>query len=299
MSRRSSNTNEYTYQWNPETYTSDDTKRTEPILKISKSSMGSYNWCPKRYEFQYKEGLPIDSTPVMLIGTLVHNAREDFFNTFDVKKAESLSHSELINYCMSLHPIDDNTEMYEAMSIFESNRFMESVTEGTTDNFLPVINEIMLDAKVVIDKNTHPKFELKQDYVVHLQGIIDRMFQEGNMYIPMELKTGGWKDWKTTMMRKEMAFYQLLFENTPEDKLIAMGLDPEIPISHWGWYYPAANYIHIEKVKKSSMSSLKKNIAQLLHSYETGIFSAKYFAKTCANCSFFGICDAANMESWF
>ena len=287
--------NEYTYQWQPETYGNEEA----PILKISKSSLGSYQWCPKRYEFQYKERLPIETTDVMIKGSIIHNSREAFFNAFDIKKAENLSHNELVNYCMSLHPIDDYTEMYEAMSIFEANRFMEAVNDNTTDQFLPVINEVMLDAKFTIHKDENPKYSLQRDYVVHLQGIIDRMFQEGDKYIPMELKTGGWKDWKKTMMRKEMAFYKILFEHTPNDKLIDMGLDPDIPISHRAWYYPAANYIYIEEAKKSSITAVKKGIAEMIHSYETGIFPTKYFAKTCSNCSFFGICDAANTESWF
>ena len=292
---RQSNTNDYTYQWQPENYG----KEGEPILKISKSSLGSYQWCPKRYEFQYVEKRPIETTEVMIKGSIIHNAREAFFNAFDVKKAENLSHEELVNYCLSLHPIDDYTEMYEAMSIFEANRFKESLAEGTTENFVPVVNEAMLDARITIRSDENPKYELSQDYNVHLQGIIDRMFREGDRYIPMELKTGGWKDWKKTMMRKEMAFYKILFENTPNAELEEMGLDPEIPISHWGWYYPAANYIYVEDAKKSSMTAVKKGIAEMIHSYETGIFPTKYFAKTCSNCSFFGICDAANTESWF
>lgn len=287
--------NDYTYQWKPENYGQEG----EPILKISKSSLGSYQWCPKRYEFQYVEKRPIETTEVMIKGSIIHNAREAFFNAFDVKKAENLSHEELVNYCLSLHPIDDYTEMYEAMSIFEANRFKESLAEGTTDDFVPVVNEAMLDARITIRSDENPKYELSQDYTVHLQGIIDRMFREGDRYIPMELKTGGWKDWKTTMMRKEMAFYKILFENTPNAELEEMGLDPEIPISHWGWYYPAANYIYVEDAKKSSMTAVKKGIAEMIHSYETGIFPTKYFAKTCSNCSFFGICDAANTESWF
>ena len=286
---------EYTYQWQPENYGQEG----EPILKISKSSLGSYQWCPKRYEFQYVEKRPIETTEVMIKGSIIHNAREAFFNAFDVKKAENLSHEELVNYCLSLHPIDDYTEMYEAMSIFEANRFKESLAEGTTENFVPVVNEAMLDARITIRSDENPKYELSQDYNVHLQGIIDRMFREGDRYIPMELKTGGWKDWKKTMMRKEMAFYKILFENTPNAELEEMGLDPEIPISHWGWYYPAANYIYVEDAKKSSMTAVKKGIAEMIHSYETGIFPTKYFAKTCSNCSFFGICDAANTESWF
>jgi len=292
---RQSNTNEYTYQWKPENYGQEG----EPILKISKSSLGSYQWCPKRYEFQYVEKRPIETTEVMIKGSIIHNAREAFFNAFDVKKAENLSHEELVNYCMSLHPIDDYTEMYEAMSIFEANRFLESKDEGTTDDFVPVVNEIMLNARIEIDRNENPKYELSQNYTVHLQGIIDRMFKEGDRYIPMELKTGGWKDWKKTMMRKEMAFYKILFENTPNTELEEMGIDPNLPISHWGWYYPAANYIYVEDAKKSSMTAVRKGIAEMIHSYETGIFPTKYFAKTCSNCSFFGICDAANTESWF
>jgi len=285
----------YTYQWKPENYGQED----EPILKISKSSLGSYQWCPKRYEFQYVEKRPIETTEVMIKGSIIHNAREAFFNEFDIKKAESLSHEELVNYCMSLHPIDDYSEMYEAMSIFEANRFLEAAEEEATDDFIPVINEAMLDARITIRQDENPKYPLSRDYIVHLQGIIDRMFKEGDRYIPMELKTGGWKDWKKTMMRKEMAFYKILFENTPDEELRELGVDPDIPISHWGWYYPAANYVYVEDAKKSSMTAVRKGIAEMIHSYETGIFPTKYFAKTCSNCSFFGICDAANTESWF
>jgi len=285
---------EYTYQFQPENYDDPDA----PILKITKSSFGSYNWCPKKYEFNYIDKLPQDQTEAMVKGTIIHNAREEFFNTFDIKKAENLSHAELVNYCMSLHPIDDYTEMYEAMSIFEANRFLEAKSESMMEDFIPVVNEVMLDAEITIEADGNEKFPLSRDYVVHLQGIIDRMFHEDGGYIPMELKTGAWKDYKTTMMRKEMAFYQLLFENCPEETLRENGLDRNIPITHWGWYYPASNYIHLEPKKKGSYTSVIKGMSQLLHSYENGIFPTKYFAKTCAGCSYYGICDAANEESW-
>ena len=67
---RQSNTNEYTYQWQPENYGQEG----EPILKISKSALGSYQWCPKRYEFQYVEKRPIETTEVMIKGSIIHNA---------------------------------------------------------------------------------------------------------------------------------------------------------------------------------------------------------------------------------
>ena len=285
---------EYTYQFLPE----NNDNPESPVLKITKSSFGSYQWCPKKYEFSYIERLPQDQTEAMAKGTIVHNAREDFFNAFDIKKAENLSYSELVNYNMSLHPIDDYSEMYETISIFEANRFLEAKEEGMLENFVPAVNEIMFDAEITIDADTTDKYPLSRDYVVHLQGIIDRMFYEEGSYIPMELKTGLWKDYKKTMMRKEMAFYQLLFENCPRELLDTHGLDGNIPITHWGWFYPASNYVYVEPAKKGSYTSVIKGIAQMLHSYEQGIFPTKYFAKTCASCSFYGICDAANEESW-
>ena len=96
--------------------------------------------------------------------------------------------------------------------------FEEAKEEGTLEDFLPVINEILLDAEITIAADTHPDYPLTRDYKVHLQGIIDRMFKDGDIYVPLELKTGAWKDWKKTMMRKEMAFYKILFENTPDEK---------------------------------------------------------------------------------
>ena len=42
---------DYSYQWQPENY--DDPSK--PILKITKSSLGSFDWCPKKYEFNYIE----------------------------------------------------------------------------------------------------------------------------------------------------------------------------------------------------------------------------------------------------
>tara|TARA_R100000329_G_C7609891_1_gene216373 strand:- start:434 stop:1267 length:834 start_codon:yes stop_codon:yes gene_type:complete len=274
---------EYTYQWNPEAYTH---RGKEPILKITKSSFGSFQWCPKKYEFSYVQRLPQDQTEAMRKGTIVHNAREEFFNSFDIKKADTYSHSELVAYCLSLYPIDEYVELYENMAIVDANRFMEA-KEGEVENYLPVVNEICLDAEINIG-----------EYTVHLQGIIDRMFLEGESHIPMELKTGPWKEYKTTSMRKEMAFYKLLFDNCPNEILEEHNINPDIPITHWGWYYPQSHYITVEPVKPRSETAVIKGIEKLIEAYEEGVFPTKFFHKTCSHCSFYGICDAANTESW-
>ena len=287
---------EYTYQWNPENADDDSL----PILKITKSSaIGAYKWCPKKYEFSYIQRLPQDTTDAMIKGTIVHNTREDFFNEFDVSKAENMSHSELIEYNIGLHPIDDYGDIYRNMATFEAGRFVQARDEGKLDTYVPVINEVMLDAEITIPHDAAPKVGLlRRDYVVHLQGIVDRMFLDNGKYVPIELKTGIWADWKTGDRRKEMAFYKFLCENASQESLDAAGIDRNIPITHWGWYYPESNHIHVEPVKKASMTSLMRLFVSMIKSYEDNNFEAKYYYKTCQHCSFYPICEKAQEDVW-
>ncbi len=288
------NMDEYTYQWNADDYENED----EPILKITKSSMMSHLWCPKKYEFGYIQRLPQDQSEAMRKGTVMHNAREDFFNDFSIAKAEALSHDELVDYCTSLFPVDEYFDEYVSIASFEANRFSEAKTEDKLEEFLPACNEGKFDCEIVISAETDPKYLLRRDYKVHLQGIIDRVFQEGNGYIPMEFKTGKWTDGKVSSMRKEMAFYKLMIDNASEEVLKQAGLESNVPVTHWSWYYPISNYIYVEEVKKTSMNAMMKSIARLIYAYERKNFPAKFFYKTCAHCSYFGICESAQEDTW-
>ncbi len=95
-----------------------------------------------------------------------------------------------------------------------------------------------------------------------------------------------------------MAFYQLMIESAPEEVLIKNGLTKDMKVTHWGWYYPASNYTYVEECKPSSHTAVLKGLVELLASYEKDNFYAKYFFKTCQNCSFYGICEKAQEESW-
>jgi hypothetical protein len=287
---------EFTYKWKPEDYTFNG---DDPVLKVTKSSFtGTYGWCPQKYVFSYIESLPQDTTVAMTKGTIIHNARQDFFDEYDIKKAEPLSRAELINYNYSMYPIDDYTDIYYAMSCFDADRFLEAKENNTVESYMPVLNEIKLDAEFMIRANNYSHVDLQHNYVIHLQGIIDRMYLEGGGYIPMELKTGPWGDHKATNMRKEMAFYKLLFDEATDEHLIEQGLDPAFDITHWGWYFPVSNHIHVEPVKKVSTTALLKGLATMIHSYETGTFPANYNERGCPNCSYFNICPAAHMAGW-
>ncbi len=293
---------DFTYKWNAEGYTDP----SKPILKISKSSLGSFNWCPQKYVYNYIQRLPQDQTEAMRKGTVLHNYREDFFNDFDVKKAETMNNSEIIDYATGLMPVDEYYDISLTVAAFEAQRFIEAKSEGKIDEYLPIVNEGIFDCEVTIPIgpykggawNNNEEWQLSRPYTVRLQGIIDRIFIEDGKLIPFEYKTGGWKDYKRTSMRQEMAFYQLMIENCDEEVLAKHGLNRDMEVSHWGWYYPAANHITVEPVKKRSMSSVMTNIAKLIYSYEREQFDAKFYYKTCSFCSYFGICEAANTDTW-
>jgi CRISPR/Cas system-associated exonuclease Cas4 (RecB family) len=283
---------EYTYQWNPEW----EDNPTMPQLKVTKSSLNTFEFCHKQYEFNYIEGRKSEPNAAMARGSAVHNSYEDFYNDFDMKKAEGLDQNNLYEYCMGLFPIDDYGEVYQTMAAFETERYLSSKLSKSIDNYLPVGNEIRCNAKLTIPKDVGmggrgKKFMLKRDYTIHLQGIIDRVFQEGDGVIPVELKTGQWKARKQAHMRKEMAFYKVLMDADPD-----CNLDP---ITHWAWYYPDSNYFEVEPVRSHQINSIPKRIGKLIYAYEQGIFPASYFAKKCQFCSYIGICDSAQQaELW-
>jgi CRISPR/Cas system-associated exonuclease Cas4 (RecB family) len=265
---------DFTYQWNT------NWQGDEPILKITKSSLSSFNWCKKLYEFRYLDRRPQDTSDAMLKGTIVHNTYEELFNAVDLTEMEGKGQEEISSYITSLLPIDDYYDTYDAIIAFESDRY---VTDP--ELFMPVINEEIFNAQWVVEANVNPKYPLRRDYTVHLQGIVDRVFEENGAIIPIELKTGLWKETKLSSMRKEMAFYKLLMEISDDARFDN--------VTHWGWFYPDSNHFFVEECKKASTTALKKSFARLIHSYEQELFPSSYFYRKCVHCSFMGICDEA------
>ena len=111
---------EFTYQWDATAF--DDPSK--PILKISKSSLGQFNWCPKKYQFSYIEKRPQDQTEAMYKGTVLHNHREEFFNVFDIKKAEKMNNSEVLEYYAYV-PVDEYYDVSLTVAAFEAQKFIE------------------------------------------------------------------------------------------------------------------------------------------------------------------------------
>jgi hypothetical protein len=274
--------NGFTYQWNP-----DD--KASPKLKITKSSLGTYGFCRASYVMSYdpfgvgKNKGP--ATEAMIRGTEVHNAQEDFWKMVNVE--EAMNHiddpSALVKSFRALYPETDDevsSALYRSMASWSAERFIECVKEGLTEFFIPAGNEIRLNATINLN-----------GLDIHLQGIVDRLFIHEGQYIPLELKTGVWKDSKATHMRKEMAFYKILYDNSSDEDKIAVGLDPSLEIANWGWYFPASNYIYIEPVKARTEVSVLKAMQKLVDSYILTDFPFDDFYKKCRACGLFSVCE--------
>lgn len=280
----------FTYKWKPH-------EENAPILKITKSSIGSFGFCHLNYKFGYIDEIAQKVSPAMLKGTIVHDAQEEFWKIMKIDDA--LKHikdpSKLQKHFRSLYPETDKEDiedLYISMSSYNTERFIESHEEETLNEFIPPGNEITLNARYTTESGVE----------VHLMGIIDRLFLENGGYIPMELKTGLWKESAKTRMRKEMAFYKMLFENADPDDIRAIGLDPDIPFTHWGWYFPASNYVYVEKVSKRSETAVKRSFDKLIEAYLEDTFEASYFYKKCIHCGHYDHCEAADggsQNDWF
>jgi len=235
----------------------------------------------------------------MTKGTIIHDAQEQFWKMVNIE--EALTHSDepmkLQKHFRTIYPeapAEDYEDIYRAMTAYNTERFLECIEEETLGNFVPVGNEVVMNGA----------FTTESGVSVHLMGIIDRIFYEDGGYILMELKTGAWKETsgKKSSMRKEMAFYKMLYENSNPEDIIAAGLDPEIPINHWGWYFPASNYVYTEKVSSRSATAVLNSMDKLINSYLEDQFNDTYFYKKCIHCGHFDHCEAAQgseQNDWF
>ena len=135
---------EYTYQWEPNA-------KGGPLLKITKSSLGTFNFCPGSYKYSYdpfSEGKIAQTTSeAMLRGTIVHNAQEEFWKMVDVEEARKVADDPMTlqKHFRGLYPEapeEDYEDIYRAMTAYNTERFIECVEEDALDNFIPVGNEV-------------------------------------------------------------------------------------------------------------------------------------------------------------
>lgn len=263
-----------TYAWHPGMRDYDGIGKV--ILRVSKSSLGAFQFCQQQYFIKYVLGVKEPSTDDMTRGTNVHDAVEDFYNNLDVEKASRLEDTQdIYDYFRSQIPTSSKEKEWGGVitpsapfALDEGqhlDRFMkaEAVRFANSDSkhFIPSGNEITKDVVVSIDVGN-------TSVLVHLTGIIDRVFtdEEGRLHIH-ELKTGVWKlnnKLKLEGMRKEMAFYTYMIQKSDG-----------IETSFWGWDHTKGVkdsgedriYRFIEPVQIAGITGMLKDLTSLVESH--------------------------------
>ena len=280
-----------TYQWKP---------GHEKMLRVTKTSLTSdFGFCRFQSRKKRIEGRKSPTTDAMTRGTNVHDAMEEFYinvrpvyrKAYDMlKKHDREGAKALLMQCL---PTPEEPYQLGEGPIIEQRIDWELVRlEADPDRFIPIINELEVHAfkEVVFDFNgeaiTVP---------IHFAGSIDRGYEteEGKVAL-MELKTGKWvgSDFKVRSMRKEMAFYWDLLQKADH---------PLKDVTHWGWFYPAGyredvakseNHVAYEKVSKRYLTTLRKDLNQLVEAYLTDDFPPQPSEGKCAHCDFVTECPA-------
>jgi len=255
-----------TYAWNPN---EDETK----ILRITKSSLGTYNWCPQQYYLEKFKGLRGEQQPHHVRGLNVHDMMEWFWANFTKEKEERV---------LELVHVEDN--MAEARQLFydafptppEPYEYGEDeqIAQWAEWQFQRLLHTGGHQWRPVgVEANVHATRFVEVDgeaIPVHINGFIDTLFADGEGYALMELKTGKYKaKSKVPSMRKEMAFYKMMIEHSKHAEFM--------PITHWGWEFPGGNMadgegatIFYEDTKtggKYTMQSVEKSLQKLVKAH--------------------------------
>lgn len=277
-----------TYAWQP---------GTDKVLRISKSSLGKYTFCPYQYKLSYIHRLPSIESEAMVKGTNVHSIVEYFWDNVDDVLDEALTlieeNKELQAKAKLKSVIPAPPEPYRLGEEEVIDKWLEwqynrlVITEGV--NWKAVGNEVSFHARMDIDIDDTP-------VPVHLRGFIDSIFSDGEGgFVLMELKTGKWNLKKAKYMREEMQFYRLALEQGQFNKYL--------PVSHWAWEFPnghANNGVkaewEIEEIgtRKTSYAprTVMNNIKKLVKSHIEDDFEPKPFALKCEWCDFMELCPA-------
>ena len=246
-----------TYTWTPE---------SDKMIRISKSTLDTFsNWCGQQLWLDKHIQLPQEEHDYLVIGDNVHNRQEEYYDicgdNIDLIE-EAIQHAKdgkdkrAYDILKSLYPKAEGLYEEREAAIQDwmiKHDLLRLAHCDSAHDFLPVANEIDLDAVVELDIPDHGPV------TVHLRGIIDRVFRSDDGIALMELKTGKYnKRYTPPKMKGEMAYYAYMLQESETD----LG-----PVTHWGWRFPAADAWDYEPMKKASVTAAKKRIIRLIKAY--------------------------------
>jgi hypothetical protein len=251
-----------TYAWNPN---EDETK----ILRVTKSSYGTFGWCPQQYYLEKFKGLRGETVDHHIRGLNVHDMMEWFWANFTGKEeALALIASGDIDAAKAVFhdAIPQPPEPYEYGEDEQIHQWVEwqfhRLLYTMGEQWEPVAIEANIQATRFVEVNG-------EHIPIHMNGFIDGLFADNDGFALMELKTGKYNKNKPTAMRKEMQFYKMMLEHSPHYEYL--------PITHWGWEFPGGGInggdgptVFYEETKKGgryAAKSIEKGLVRLVEAH--------------------------------
>ena len=291
-----------TYAWQPGMVVDG----VEQILRVTKSSLGTFGFCAKQYEFQNIMKLPTEEKDHHVRGNNVHDFTEYFFEQmyehYDdvmelIEQGETEKARDLMHAVIPTPPEPyqyGEPEQITTWVDWQFNRLL--ACEG--ENWFPAGNEAEIHGSRIVEvKNDDGE---TVNVPIHMRGFIDRIFEDGEGgFALMELKTGKWKTRKSSDMRAEMQFYKMMLENSPHGEFL--------PITHWGWEFPGGNInkgdgIHWDyqsvndRSARNTPAVVERRLKKLVKAHLDKSFPASRNEFKCAWCDFLDICPAWTLE---
>lgn len=147
-------------------------------MKLSKSKIFAYDFCPLSFKLVYIDGIEKEETPEMIVGNRIHEFFDKFFKHYQEKPWVDLVPEDFS---------DQELEMVDFFFDVEYKRLFEEV-----EVFEPMATELFIE---------------NSEY----RGYIDRIDDLGNDNVRLvEYKTG--KSHNISKLKQEMHFYKMLFE---------------------------------------------------------------------------------------
>ena len=293
--------NKSCYNWMPH--------MEDKILRISKSSIGDYDWCPHQYKLKHIYRLSEPENDDMVRGTNVHAIVEYFWDNVGdtipiaqslLEEGKTLLAKDALWQVIPHPPAPQQYQFGEEVVVrkwfdWQWDRFL--VTKG--ENWMPVGNEVSAHGVMTVEVDG-------VEVTVHLRGFVDTIFSDGEGgFILMELKTGKWKEKKTaTKMRVEMQIYRMMLEEGEHTDFL--------PVTGWAWEFPRGyvnggdraewelEEIGTRQTQFAPRSAMKK-IQNLVRGHLNDSFEPKVIQwrtpngdtmTNCSYCSFMELCPA-------
>ncbi len=253
-----------TYAWNPM-----DTP--DKKLRVTKSSLGTFGWCRQQYYLEKFKGLRGETVDHHIRGLNVHDMMEWFWANFTQEQEQAVLNllvkgreGEARELFFSAVP--QPPEPYE----FGEDEQIAQWLEWNFRRLGHTMGEEWRPAGVEANIHAYRFVEVDGEAIpIHINGFIDTLFQDGEGYALMELKTGKYKARsKVPAMRKEMAFYKMMLENSKHAEFL--------PITHWGWEFPGGGinggegptlYYEPTEKKWAAMKSVEKALERLVKAH--------------------------------